>query len=379
MKVSRTVPTLDRRQFLSAGLTSVASPLLLAGGVHAQENGSAQTAQEAYPPAANDALRFSASRRGLRFGSAIRSDILRQSPEETGFFVAECSSITPEWEMKWNSMAYSSEQHDFSDCDLIVDFARRHGLAVRGHTLLWHQAIPDWALQRIEETQDWSIIANHIQAVVSRYEDAVDEWDVVNEPIDAYGPDGLRENLFLRAYGRDYIEMAIRLAHEIAPDARMFINDYSLEYEYPEEHGRRLALIGLAERLLSRGVPLGGIGVQAHLDLRKGTISESDIDAFFSAIGSLGLDIAITELDVRESDILLPIEERDRMVSATVKRYLDVALAHPAVTSVSTWGLSDAHSWLAQPPQGHPWNRGVLYDQYWQAKPMRTALSQAFG
>lgn len=371
---------LGRRAFLQCGLTSLAAPLLSAGAA-AQVPDPIDPTPTAfiYPPAAENTLRFRAARQRLRFGSAIRSDFLRQSPENAGFFIAECSSITPEWQMKWESLAYSDETYDFSDCDMIVNFARKHGLAVRGHTLLWHLSVPRWAIARIEETRDWSIVENHIRTVVSRYGDAVDQWDVVNEPIDAYGPDGLRENLFYQAYGRDYIEQSIRLTHEIAPNARTFINDYSLEYAFSEEQGRRLALIALAERLLSRGVPLSGIGVQAHLDLRKGAIAEDDIKGFFAAIKSMGLEIAITELDVRENDILLPIDERDRQVSDTVRRYLDVALSYGAVTSVATWGLSDAHSWLVETAHGHPWNRGLLYDQFWQPKPMRTAILDALG
>src|SRR5690606_32308853 len=110
-------------------------------------------------------------------------------------------------------------------------------------------------------------VEHHIRTVVSRYGEVVDQWDVVNEPIDAYGHNGLRANIFHEVYGPDYIEQAIRLAHEVAPHARLYINDFSFEYDFPEEHERRSALISLVEHLLSRGVPLSGVGVQAHLDL----------------------------------------------------------------------------------------------------------------
>lgn len=364
---------LDRRAFFTGGLSACVAPLLpaSASSLVAEEAG-----QDFFPPSPELTLRYQAARRGIRFGAALRSEALCRSGN-SGFFLAECSSITPEWAMKWESLAYSGAEYDFSDCDLIVNFARRYGLAVRGHALLWHLATPRWAQERIRDTQDWGIVEEHIRLVVSRYADAVDQWDVVNEPIDAHGPGSLRANLFLEAFGSDYIERAISTTHEIAPNARTFINDYSLEYAVAEETERRRALIGLAETLLARGVPLAGIGVQAHLDLRKGKISEPDINTFFRAIEDMGLEIAITELDVVEEDVSLPIEERDMRVADEVQRYLDIVLPYRSVTSVTTWGLSDAYSWLAEMPHGHPANRGLPYDEQWQPKPMRMAIAEA--
>lgn len=366
---------LDRREFLTASLSSCVAPLVPACGSEDVDGRQADAqGPPNFPPVPEDALRYGAARRGIRFGAAVRADTVRHQRAQAGFFLAECSSITPEWSMKWESLAYSGPKYDFADCDLIVDFARRNGLAVRGHTLLWHLATPGWAQERIRDTGDWGIVENHIRQVVSRYGSAVDQWDVVNEPIDANGTGGLRENIFYEAFGSDYIEKAIRLTHEVSPGTRTFINDYSLEHDFPEEMDRRRSLIHLAERLLERDVPLSGIGVQAHLDLRKGPISESDIHAFFRAIEDLGLEIAVTELDVREQDFALPAEQRDMLVSDAVRRYLEIALQYACVTSVTTWGLSDAHSWLAETSVGHPANRGLPYDELWQSKPMRTAI-----
>lgn len=368
---------LDRRNFLRAGLTMLSSPAVLAGSGIIPARADTPGTFYVSPPAPDHTLRHFASRAGIRFGAALRSPILRQAPDFSPFYVAECSSLTPEWELKWESLTYGGESYNFTDCDLIIDLARRNGLAVRGHSLLWHLSTPAWAVQRMRETRDWGIVENHIRTVVSRYRDVIDHWDVVNEPIDASGPNGLRDNVFHEVYGPDYIEQAIRLTHEIAPNARLFINDFSLEYDFPEEHARRNALIGLAEHLLSRGVPLSGVGIQAHLDLRKGRISQRDVDTFLSRLEAMGLDISITELDVYEADRSLPIDQRDDLVAQTAREFLDVALAHASVKSLTTWGLSDRFSWLSEPPQGQPGNRGLLYDELWQAKPMRQAVVEA--
>lgn len=376
MKKSRMRGRLDRRRFLKAGLSVLGTKAVLAS-TQALGSGPHPPILQVSSHTGTDTLRHRATRAGVRMGSALRSAMLREKPEYTAFFLAECSSITPEWEMKWESLAYSGPDYYFDDCDLIVELAQRNGLSVRGHTLLWHRATPRWAEQHMRRFRDWKLIEQHIRKVVSRYGEAVDQWDVVNEPIDAYGPGGLRANIFHEIHGPDYIEEAIRLTHEIAPHARLFINDFSFEYASPEEHARRSAMIALAEHLLARGAPLSGIGIQAHLDLSKGRISQSDVNTFFSRISAMGLEIAITELDVKEADVTLPTDQRDVLVAQTVREYLDVALAHRAVRSLTTWGLSDRYSWLSEPPQGVPGNRGLPYDEHWLDKPMRQAVLEA--
>jgi len=56
-------------------------------------------------------------------------------------------------------------------------------------------------------------------------------------------------------------------------------------------------------------------------------------------------------------------------------------LAFTQVRGVVTWGLSDRHSWLSEPPQRQdadaPPNRGLPYDVDYRPKPMYHALSEA--
>jgi len=76
-------------------------------------------------------------------------------------------------------------------------------------------------------------------------------------------------------------------------------------------------------------------------------------------------------------------------VADEVRRYLDVVLDQRAVTGVTTWGLSDRHSWLevtkadydrfpgAWAHGGGPGlNRGLPYDSNLQRKPMYFAIAE---
>ncbi|WP_168990526.1 endo-1,4-beta-xylanase [Aureimonas flava] len=351
-----------------------------------------QPARPARAAPADTSLREAAARSGRHFGTAMRAEFLAAEPDLGAATVAECSQLTPELSMKWEAIAFHNGEANYASADALVRFARENAMAVHGHTLLWHRSIPAWAADALSTDGDWGVVARHIAATVGRYRDTVASWDVVNEPIDTgRRMDGLREGVLLSAFGPDYIRRALEAAGEAAPAARLFLNDYGLDYEIPVEKDRRYLLLKLAERLRAAGVPLHGVGIQAHLDLAKGPFDERAFAGFLADLAALGLELRITELDVREQDYLAPAPLRDRLIADHVKRYLDVALDCPAVRGVTTWGLSSRHSWLEIEPAaldfywrvsagqgpGPGFNRGLPFDSDMRPTPMREAILAA--
>jgi endo-1,4-beta-xylanase len=336
-------------------------------------------------------LSAAASRRGRFFGSAVRFERLQTEPALRGAVLQDCAVLTPEVELKWDAIEPAPGKWSLTNIDGLVRFALETGKAVRGHTLLWHRSTPAWAEQRLHEQRDWRLIARHFAAVIPRHGDAIAEWDVVNEPIETgYRWDGLRRNVFLEAFGPDYIRRALVEARALAPRARLMLNEYSLEYDSREERDRRYLFLKLVEGLRRSGAPLDGIGLQGHLDLRKGTVSTSSIAAFVRELAGMGLTIVVTELDVKEAEYTAPADRRDRMAADEVRRYLDAVLAEPSVTGIMTWGLSDRHSWLEvldedyrrfpgawQNGDGPGLNRGLPYDSAMRRKPMYAAIEGA--
>lgn len=341
--------------------------------------------------AANEGLAAAAARYGRFFGSAVRIDDLDTKQYLREAIIRECSQLVPEFEMNWNAIEPAYGQLLFSKMDDLIAFAIANGKRVRGHTLLWHLGTPDWAAEIIRKKQDWNLIGRYFGSVIPRYSDVIGMWEVVNEPIDpGRRADGLRESVFLEAFGPDYVARALMQARIFAPRAQLIVNEYGLEYDLPEEVDRRYFLLKLLERLRNAGAPIDGVGVQAHLDLRKGHISEAAVARFLREVADLGLSIVVTELDVKEADYAAPAEERDRLVADEVRRYLDVALGEPAVTGVTTWGLSDLHSWLEVTKDdyarfagawtdgtGPGFNRGLPLDSSMRAKPMYFAIRDA--
>jgi endo-1,4-beta-xylanase len=356
-------PEVPRRQFL---LGAIAAAVAGRAGP-----GYAQSA----------ALRDAAQRSGLFWGAAVQSHQIDSEADFADALTRECSVIVPEWEMKWAAIEPERGKRNFGKCDVLLRFAAKHQLKCRGHTLIWHRSIPGWAKEMWSDRSDWSPVASHVAATLDRYkEDAFIHWDVLNEVIEPrHGrDDALRMSPFLSAFGPEFIPRALVLAQERAPNASLYINEYGLDYDGRTENDRRVGLLRLIEKLKKSNTPFHGIGIQAHLRLDSSRFSERSLRRFLADVAAYDLKIAVTELDVRERDLSLPEEERDRRVAHEVKRYLDVVLDEPAVAGIVTWGLSDRHSWLnAKLRKTGARNRGLPLDESLEPKLVKHAMVEA--
>src|SRR5690606_4740701 len=121
-------------------------------------------------------------------------------------------------------------------------------------------------------------------------------WDVVNEAIDGTT---YRDTAWLRLIGEDYVELAFQFAHEADPDAILFYNDYGAE----GMNAKSNAIYDMVADLVARGVPIHGVGLQAHITAGATEpgqyLSQTNLDQNIARLGELGLMVHITELDVR--------------------------------------------------------------------------------
>lgn len=366
MIVSR---TLLRREFL-CGLVAVGTvPVFVPAPGLAQRHG--------VPP-----LKSAAESRGLFWGAAIQHAQLDDDLEFAALVAQQCSVIVPEWEMKWAAIERHPNRPNFSRADAIVRYAQSLGLALRGHTLLWHRSIPDWAKDELSGPHGWDLVASHITGMMQRYGTAPFlQWDVLNEVIEPKDgrTDGLRQSPFLAAFGPDYLQRALKVARGAAPGMRLYMNEYGVDYDGSTERDRRSVLLRLVETLKNAEAPLDGVGIQGHLRLGDEHFSARSLREFLRTLANLGVRITITELDVRESDLSLPLLVRDARVADEVKRYLDVVLQEPALDGIVSWGLSDRYSWrtTAALEEKGLVNRGLPFDQALQPKPVTTAIVAA--
>jgi endo-1,4-beta-xylanase len=301
-----------------------------------------------------------------QLGAAVNTVMLSAAPSYVHTLLGHYGSVTPEYEMEMSQLEPARGRFDFARADRIVTFAARHGLPVRGHTLVWDQMIPGWVTRtRWTRPQLLQVLHRYIQTVVSHYRGRVQEWDVINEPLNADG--SLRSSIWERVIGPGYIALAFRWAHRANPRAALFVNEFGAEWNDAKERG----LHRLVARLRRAHVPVSGVGFQAHLRLDAHP-PQAEFTGVLRSFARLGVRLEVTELDVR-ADGPGPLAQRLSEEAAVYRGVAGACRAVRACSRVTTWGVTDAASWLGAS------QRGLPFDSSYRAKPAWWALRAALG
>lgn len=312
------------------------------------------TAAAAFGPHALSAeasqLKALAAARGLYFGTAVVRPELERDPSYAAAVLRECGVLVCGWEMKWEAIEPRRGERNYADADWVASFCDHHGLTLRGHPAIWAASLPSWVEPALAAEPALPLLRRHVHALVRHFRGRIRSWDVVNEAIEPRNgrPDGLRTSEWLRALGPAYIDEAFRAAREADPIAELVYNEAELDHATAAVDARRRAVLRLLEGFRRRGTPCDALGVQAHLWANQ-PIDPAPLRHFVGEVARMGYRIVVTELDVNDRDLKGTLEERDRAVADTARRYLDVMLDDAAVKGILTWGMSDRYTWLNRP------------------------------
>lgn len=318
--------------------------------------------------AVNKPLRASAERRNIYIGAAVSAQPLKNDPAYQETLRREFNMVVAENVFKWEVIHPGRNQYNFSDADVLVAFAEANDMAIRGHTLVWHNQLPAWLTGgSFTREEVIAILRDHINTVMGRYKGRIVAWDVVNEAVDdATG--GLRANSFwLQRIGPDYLKLAFEFAREADPSAKLYYNDYSNEGLNKKSDG----VYALLFALKNEGAPVDGVGWQMHVENGFRINDQHRLNA--TRLADLGLELSITELDVRAR---LPLAAAD--LQSQAESYREVAefcLSQSNCKALVTWGFTDKHSWIPGVFAGM--GDALLFDSSYQPKPAYTALQQA--
>jgi endo-1,4-beta-xylanase len=303
---------------------------------------------------------------GLHIGAAVGPSQLRCEPAYAEVLGREFDMLTTENALKFGPVHPAPSSYDWEDADKIIEYAEEHGMRVRGHTLVWHRQLPSWVEKRKWTREELiEVLHEHITTVVGRYRGRIAAWDVVNEAVEDDG--SLRDTIWLRVIGPEYIEMAFRWAHEADPEARLFYNDYSCE----DMGCKSDAVYTLVEGLVDKGVPIHGVGWQMHVALGSSP-KPDDVRANLERLGGLGLEVQITEMDVRVRDSKPRTLERQADVYADM---MQACLDADNCTAFVLWGFTDRHSWVPGFFEG--WGWALVFDEEYGPKPAYRRLQEA--
>jgi endo-1,4-beta-xylanase len=316
-------------------------------------------------------------KRRVDFGAALGLADLK-SDSRLGETVAEtCGLIVPVDELKWSTLRPDPNTFAFERADELLRFATQNGLAMRGHTLVWYAAMPEWTKGIDSAAAAERALIEHIQTVVSRYRGHIRSWDVVNEAIPdvALRPTDRRPSLWSTYLGDRYIPLAFRVAAAANPDAQLVLNEYDVEFGDEHFPAKRAALRNLIFQLLDAGAPLHGVGLQCHLRGAK-PIDVDRLERFVAELHASGLKVLVTELDVMDQDLPAPAIERDKIIARQVKDLLTAISAPGPLDALLTWGISDRYSWIPHvfPRRDGLPNRPLPLDDEFRRKPFMDVI-----
>ncbi len=332
----------------------------------------------------------------FKVGVGVGHKVL-QNQEDAELIRLHFDILTPENCMKPQSIHPAEDRWDFGATDRFAEFVRKNDLEMVGHCLVWAKddRTDTWMMtdgdKPVSRERLLARIETHISTVVDRYADVVTMWDVVNEAIGDGDEEMLRDSIYSRACGIDFIVTAFKAARKAAPNALLIYNDYN-----GHKPAKRKKLIQLLTELKNAGAPVDAYGMQGHFEL--GDDSIQDLRDTFQALRELGLKVVISELDIdvvkrgqwwaddgKHRDELAKYNPYvDGLPKATeeeqVKQYKELFRLfiefEDTIERVSFWNLHDGQSWLNY----FPWNRvnhPLLFDRSRQPKPAFHAVLDA--
>ncbi len=246
-----------------------------------------------------------------------------------------------------------------TDIVKMLDWARENGMAVRGHTIIWHSQTPKWIFHENFDTNapfvTREVMLARMESYIKQVFEKLDEYgytdlfyayDVVNE---AWMEDGkIREemNFWYQIIGEDYLWHAFNYANKYAPESiDLYYNDYNEQYKTD-------ALLKFVDTLVDEegNYLIDGIGLQAHL------YTGDDLKTYLNTVeqlGATGLMIELTELDVSLGSWQNKLMDTDENLRAQGRYYYELVeglfkLAEEGkvkMDALTFWGFADGLSW----------------------------------
>ena len=322
-------------------------------------------------------LRGLAAARGRSFGVAVDAAFFGANPAAYDTVVArEFNLIVAANVMKWSSIHRDARySYRWTNPDAMVAFAQANGMRVRGHTLVWYQQNPSWLTGTTWNPETLKVVLKeHIDSVVGHYKGKILAWDVVNEAFnDGTGSLRVTGSPWAATLGAGYIDLAFQEARAADPAALLFYNDYNLEAPGVKQD----SVYGRLSSMKSRGIPIDGIGFQAHFQVNAdgtGVPSKETLIATFNRFAALGLKIHITELDIRVRTPGATAAELTAQ-SQGFANVTSACLAVSACEAILVWGLNDGESWVPGTFPGY--GQALLFDDSYSRKATYTAVSNA--
>jgi endo-1,4-beta-xylanase len=259
----------------------------------------------------------------------------------------------------------------------VIDWCKVNGITTKGHPLVWacSSGAPAW-LRKYNTAETEELLKTRVINIVSAFEDKIELWDVVNEPVnvktwrnkiknmDDPNDWGVEDPIDEIA---DYVENALLWANQANPKATLLIN----EYRTIADPNVRQRYFELLTELKERKAPFAHVGIQGH-EPRQEWFNPEETWKTFDLYSDLGYTLHITEFHPQSSGVEITGGWRTgKWTPETQKEFTEqfvkLCFGHPAVASINWWGFSDRNIWLPG---------GGLVDEEYRPKPVYEMLDK---
>ncbi len=310
-------------------------------------------------PVAGATVQVQQTAHQFEFGTALSSYMFtpQADPAARAQYLAIAktlfNSAVPENALKWLENEKERGQVTYADADRILDWSEQnYSHKMRGHTLFWEvtQWNQDW-LKKLDKQALRSAVQQRATAVCTRYKGRIGEYDVLNEM--------LHDRFFRDRLGNGIVKEMFQWCRAADPNARLYMNDYGILSTWKlKEYVQQI------QGLLAAGVPIGGIGIQAHVVMEKTT--PQSVQTALATMAQFQLPLKITEVSV---DGATEAAQAQNLVDL-----YQVAFANPAVQGIYLWGFWETAHWQPQaaifrkdfsPKLGAIAYKDLIFNQWW--------------
>jgi endo-1,4-beta-xylanase len=323
-----------------------------------------------------------AAQNGLLFGAAA-GPVIDKDAAYRGLYTTQARIVTTDVAMKMGTIVPQPGPKRFESADRLLQFCASNHIAMRGHCLIWNEWVPQW-IKNMSVSERQAFFDGYIEEVAVRYAGKLHSWDVVNEPFwpGHKAPGGYRLGPWYDAFGTGYVRRAFERVAMVDKKTKLVLNEAQTERDDEVGLAVRSGLLRLVDELKDAGVPLHAVGLQGHLQPRY-PHDPARFSDFLHALAARGVDIYITEFDVRDDTFPDDIPTRDAMIADTAEKFLTDTLRVPAVKIVIAWELADNYSFYTdaakkKDPLAQRLPRPLPFDAKMQKKPLWFAMARAF-
>ncbi|RMX96264.1 hypothetical protein D0868_11277 [Hortaea werneckii] len=286
----------------------------------------------------------------LYFGTA--ADIPGTGEAQDPYYLSEFNNThdfgqaTPANIMKFVYTEPEQGVFNFTGGDYFLNITDPTKDYIRCHNLVWGSQLPTWITNPSTNWTNATLSAalhNHVYTTVSYFGDRCYAWDVVNEGLSDSPAGSYMENIWYNVIGPEYIPMAFAAAQQAVEDndlsVKLYYNDYNIEYL----GNKSLAAQDIVTELKGRGIQIDGVGLESHF-IAGNTPSQSAQEDNMRAFVSLGVDVAVTELDVRLN--LPPNATTEAQQKRDYYNTVAACVAVDGCVGITVWDFVDTYSWI---------------------------------